>query len=177
MHRSRWIIAPWVDPFVSSTRSLLPFGFCGKSLANPEAVPHRIHPVHPADRTLGMDHGHLLVRKSPGRFTLDGLDILGESSVRHFEFVDVEGIEIHTVHRGFVFITLIASHHKLTGRHQHHWRTIFPPDFGRGSDQHSQLICSATVGRRLAPRSSLGIDSGAWWFRRYGRKIRPQGSW
>src|SRR6185503_6062809 len=159
MHRSRWIIAPRIDPFIRPTRSLFPFRFSGKSLTNPEAVPHSIHPVHPADWTLSMDHGCLLVRESPWGFTLNGLDILGELSVRHLKFIDVEGIEVDAMRRGFVFITFIASHHKLTGRNQHHRRTIFPADFRRSRRQHSRLVRS-TIGRRLAPLSSLGIAGG-----------------
>src|SRR5690242_7782846 len=123
MHRSRWIITPRIDPFVRSTRRLLPFRFCGKPLTYPEAIPHGIHPVHPADWTLGMDYRCLLVRESPWGFTLNSLDVLGESSVRHLKFIDVECIEVDAMRRGFVFITFIASHHKLTGRNQHHRRT------------------------------------------------------
>ena len=76
-----------------------------------------------------MDHRGLLIREAPRRFTLNCLDKLRKSAVRHFELIHIKTVEEGTMDRLLVVITLVAPHRELTGWNEHHGNTIFSGDF------------------------------------------------
>lgn len=72
-----------------------------------------------------MDNRRLLVRETPGRFTLNRLDKLCKPAIRHFELVHIITVEEDAMDRLFVVIALIAPHGEFTGGNQHHGSTVF----------------------------------------------------